>query len=83
MNFDPNKRCTAEQALAHPYVADFHNPAEEPVYPFGAITIAIDDNTKLQAADYRDRLYKEISKQKKEMRRRREKMAAVENEAQK
>lgn len=83
LNFDPNKRCTAEQALAHPYVADFHNPAEEPVYPFGAISIAIDDNTKLQAADYRDRLYKEITKQKKEMRRRREKMAAVENEAQK
>lgn len=70
LNFNPQKRCTAEQALAHPYVAEFHNPDEEPIYPYGPIYITIDDNTKLHAPDYRDRLYKEISKRKKEMRRR-------------
>lgn len=78
LNFDPKMRCTAEEALADPYVKEFHDPENEPVYPYGAISISIDDNTKLQAADYRDRLYREITKQKKEMRRRREKSAAAE-----
>ena len=43
--FDPNKRITAEEALRHPYVAQFHNPAEEPSAP-SIITIPINDNTK-------------------------------------
>ena len=30
LQFNPNKRLTAEQALQHPYVAQFHNPDEEP-----------------------------------------------------
>ena len=49
---------------------EFHNPVEEPDYPHGIITIAIEDNTKLSAADYRDRLYREISTHKKAARRR-------------
>lgn len=72
LNFDPEHRCSAVQALENPYVSEFHNPAEEQEYPYGPIMINIDDNTKLSAADYRDRLYKEISKRKKEMRRRTE-----------
>ena len=43
--FDPNKRITAEEALRHPYVAQFHNPVEEPSAP-SIITIPINDNTK-------------------------------------
>lgn len=70
LNFDPEKRCSAVEALENPYVAEFRDPNEEPDYPYGPIMINIDDNTKLSAADYRDRLYKEISKRKKEMRRR-------------
>ena len=35
----------------------------------GVITIPFDDNTKLSAADYRDRLYLEISNKRKEARR--------------
>jgi hypothetical protein len=50
-----SKRCTAEQALEHVYAAEFHNPEDEPCYPGGDIRIAIDDNTKLSAADYRER----------------------------
>merc|ERR1719446_414516 len=72
LNFDPALRCSAEQALAHPYVAEFHNPDEEPVFPYGPIFINLDDNVKLSAADYRDKLYREISKRKKEMRRKSE-----------
>ena len=31
--FDPSKRITAEQALAHPYFSKLHDLEEEPVYP--------------------------------------------------
>ena len=47
------------------YVKEFHTPeSDEPVFPLGPIYIAIDDNTKLGAADYRDRLYREIQQRK-------------------
>jgi len=68
LHFNPDKRCSAEQALAHPFVAEFHNPDDEPSYPEGCIRIAIDDNTKLSAADYRERLYREIGNRRKEAR---------------
>jgi len=41
--FNPNKRLTADQALKHPYVAQFHNPDDEPVCT-KKINIPIDDN---------------------------------------
>lgn len=68
LQFNPNKRLTAEQALKHPYVAQFHNPEDEPTCP-KIIYIPIDDNTKLSMREYRDRLYQEIAKKKKEQRR--------------
>ena len=46
LHFNPNKRITAAEALMHPYVAQFHSPAEEPSAP-GVITISIDDNVKV------------------------------------
>lgn len=67
--FDPSKRITCDDALKHPYVAQFHNEKDEPSAP-GALQIVVDDNTKYSAADYRDRLYREIIKKKKEVRRR-------------
>lgn len=70
LQFDPSKRCTAEEALAHPYVAEFHNEADEPSYPNGPITISISDNKKLTAGDYRDKLYREINERRKQARRR-------------
>ena len=48
LHFNPSKRITAAEALAHPYVAQFHSPAEEPSAP-GVITISIDDNVKVSA----------------------------------
>mmetsp|Transcript_2050 Transcript_2050/g.2841 ORF Transcript_2050/g.2841 Transcript_2050/m.2841 type:complete len:356 (-) Transcript_2050:286-1353(-) len=70
LKFNPSKRITAEEALCHPYVAQFHNEVEEPVYPTPPIRIALDDDTKFSVAEYRDRLYKEIVRKKKEIRRR-------------
>lgn len=67
--FDPSKRITVEEALKHPYVAQFHNDKDEPSAP-GPMQIVVDDNTKYSAADYRERLYREIIKKKKEVRRR-------------
>ena len=69
LEFNPSKRITAEEALRHPYVAQFHNPADEPESE-KVVTIPIDDNTKRGVAEYRDRLYAEIIKRKKELRNR-------------
>eukprot|EP00976_Prorocentrum_cordatum_P065819 1178065-Prorocentrum_minimum.AAC.5 len=49
LQFNPNKRINAEEALRHPYVAQFHNPADEP-YCDHVITIPINDNTKYAPA---------------------------------
>ena len=72
LQFNPDKRCSAEEAIRHPYVAQFHNPDDEPVAA-RAVQILIDDNVKYSAADYRERLYREIAKKKKEARRARRK----------
>eukprot|EP00752_Nemacystus_decipiens_P003341 g3091.t1 len=74
LHFSPDKRVRAADALKHPYVAEFHNPDDEPDYPHGAIQITIDkgvvdDNTKLSAADYREMLYRDINNRRKEARR--------------
>lgn len=66
--FDPSKRISCADALKHPYVAQFHNDKDEPSAP-APLQIVVDDNTKYSAADYRDRLYREIIKKKKEVRR--------------
>ncbi|EIE22149.1 mitogen-activated protein kinase 5 [Coccomyxa subellipsoidea C-169] len=69
LQFNPAKRITAREALRHPYVAQFHSSADEPSAP-GIITIPIDDNTKYSITEYREKLYMEIVKRKKELRRR-------------
>lgn len=69
LQFNPNKRITAEEALAHPFVAQFHNPTDEPVCD-RIIRIPIDDNHKYSISEYRNKLYNDIIKKKKETRRR-------------
>lgn len=66
--FRPDSRMSAEDGLRHPYVADFHNEEDEPIYPHGACRLPIDDNTKLSAAEYRDRLYQEIANRRRDAR---------------
>eukprot|EP00951_Prasinocladus_malaysianus_P021916 scaffold182242_cov48-Prasinocladus_malaysianus.AAC.1 len=69
LHFNPKKRISAEDALRHPYVAQFHNTADEPSCS-RRVTIPIDDNTKYSISEYREKLYSEIVKRKKELRRR-------------
>jgi len=67
LKFNPTKRLTVEQALQHPYVAQFHNPEEEPCCS-KKIFIPIDDNKKFSIREYRNKLYSDIHKRKKEIR---------------
>jgi len=60
LHFDPNKRITAQQALQHPYIAQFHDPAVErsatkPVKPI------ISDDEKKSTNFYREKLYNQIN----------------------
>lgn len=66
LKFNPKKRLTAEQALEHPFVAKFHDAQNEPSCP--PIKILVSDNEKKSVSEYRDLLYAEIIKRKKEVR---------------
>uniref|UniRef100_A0A3P9KA90 Mitogen-activated protein kinase 15 n=1 Tax=Oryzias latipes TaxID=8090 RepID=A0A3P9KA90_ORYLA len=54
--FNPEKRLTAEQALQHPYVARFHNPAKEPSLNYDVV-LPVDDDVQLSVVQYRNKLY--------------------------
>ncbi|KAI8473076.1 MAG: mitogen-activated protein kinase 5 [Monoraphidium minutum] len=66
LQFNPAKRLSAAEALRHPYVAQFHSPEDEPSCS-RVITIPINDNCKYSISDYRDKLYAEILKRKREL----------------
>jgi len=59
--FNPSKRMTAQEALDHPYVAQFHVPEEE-ITLEKVIVVPIDDNKKLSVAAYREELYMNVIK---------------------
>mmetsp|Transcript_61205 Transcript_61205/g.70129 ORF Transcript_61205/g.70129 Transcript_61205/m.70129 type:complete len:364 (+) Transcript_61205:129-1220(+) len=69
LQFNPGRRLTAEEALRHPYVSQFHNPDDEPVCN-SVIKIPINDNHKFSIREYRNKLYHEITMRKKEIKRR-------------
>ena len=58
---------TAEEALEHPYVADFHN-LEEEIKCDHKIEIPLDDNNKFSKEEYRQKLYDVVLKRKIEIR---------------
>ena len=67
LQFNPDKRITADEALAHPYLTQFHNTADEPTLTT-PITISIDDNKRFKINEYRKYLYKKIIERKKQLR---------------
>eukprot|EP01087_Luapelamoeba_hula_P014433 TRINITY_DN421_c0_g1_i1.p1 TRINITY_DN421_c0_g1~~TRINITY_DN421_c0_g1_i1.p1 ORF type:complete len:522 (+),score=148.22 TRINITY_DN421_c0_g1_i1:175-1740(+) len=65
--FNPSKRMSADEALRHPWVAQFHNEEEEP--DMGrAIDLCLDDDSKFSISDYRNSLYDDIKKKRKNKR---------------
>lgn len=64
--FNPNKRPTAVELLNHKLFAKFHDPKWEPDSPT-VIKIILDDNFKLSASDYRDRIYDVVMRRKREI----------------
>ena len=69
LQFNPNKRITVYEALEHDYVKEFHsNYADTEIVSDKPIHIPIDDNVKFSAKDYRKKLYDEVLKRKKEIR---------------
>ena len=68
LQFNPKKRLTAEEALEHPYVAEFHNVEREEICDH-KITIPLDDNNKYSKAEYRKKLYDVVLQRKMAIRR--------------
>eukprot|EP00019_Armaparvus_languidus_P000490 CAMPEP_0168589812 /NCGR_PEP_ID=MMETSP0420-20121227/6217_1 /TAXON_ID=498008 /ORGANISM="Pessonella sp." /LENGTH=382 /DNA_ID=CAMNT_0008625395 /DNA_START=28 /DNA_END=1176 /DNA_ORIENTATION=- len=67
LDFSPVTRYNINQTLEHPYVAQFHNPDEEPVCE-KPVEVPINDDTKYKIGDYRKKLYEDIVKKRKEQR---------------
>ncbi|KAL0483686.1 extracellular signal-regulated kinase [Acrasis kona] len=63
LQFNPSKRIDADEALKHPFVSLFHNPADEPTCN-QPITLYFNDNKKHSINEYRERLYNEIRKRR-------------------
>ncbi len=60
LQFNPQKRFTAEEALSHPYVAKFHKPGDESFLLYDVVP-PVDDDVQLTVNEYRDKLYEVIS----------------------
>ena len=69
LQFNPNKRLSAAEAMRHPYVAQFGQNQKLEDEPLSGveIKIPINDNHKYSISEYRDKLYAEILKKKKEL----------------
>ena len=63
LRLDPRERISAEAALKHPYVKQFHMANVERTAS-RAVSVPIDDNDKKSTHVYRDKLYAEITRMK-------------------
>ena len=60
LTFDPLKRITIEESLAHPYMAQLHFPDDEPTCePVSAFDFDFEIYS-LRKEDYKDLIYEEI-----------------------
>ena len=57
--FNHEARITADEALKHPHLSQFHDPSQELAASF-RVHVPIDDNAKKGTAVYRESLYNEI-----------------------
>jgi len=56
LQFNPDKRITINEALRHPYLAQFHNTKEE-VTSKNIIIPPVSDNKKLNLKQYKQLIY--------------------------
>merc|ERR1711904_192142 len=64
LEFNPQKRLSAKEALQHPYVAQYHNPHNEP--QSGQVFHTLNEGSiRLSSAEYRESIYNEIIRVKK------------------
>lgn len=67
LEFNPEKRITIDEALAHEFVRPFREQCEETIHD-KIVLIKINDNIKLSTKDYREALYNDIIQKKKDQR---------------
>lgn len=60
LTFDPNKRITIEQALAHPYMAQLHYPDDEPTCELVSAFDFDFELYSLKKEEFKDLIYEEI-----------------------
>ena len=63
LQFNPEKRITANEALDHPFVGNFHHPDAEGVHSTsttGGISLALNDQVQYRVSAYRDRIYADV-----------------------
>ena len=68
LQFNPNKRINVLEALEHPYVADFHEQyAESEIECEKPIQLHINENAKYTVKEYKQKLFDDLLKRKKEV----------------
>ena len=60
LTFSPHKRITVEQALAHPYLSQLHDPSDEPRADRPLTSELFDESQLLSRADYKRLLWQEV-----------------------
>lgn len=63
LQFNPEKRITATEALEHPFVGNFHHPDAEGVHASAStdgIVLALNDQVQYHVSAYRDRIYADV-----------------------
>jgi mitogen-activated protein kinase 15 len=63
LQFNPDKRITATEALEHPFLGHFHNPDAEPNHPsadIGGVTLPLSEDVQYSVNAYRDQIYSDF-----------------------
>lgn len=63
LQFNPDKRMTAVEALEHPFLTHFHHPDAEPNHPTsvtGGISLPLSNDVQYSVSAYRDQLYADM-----------------------
>lgn len=79
LEFSPKERLTANEAMLHPYIAPFCSAEELEIakspaaHVLEAVDVPLPDATRFAVSEYRDALYEEIAKSRRELRQTRSK----------